>query len=157
MSEKPKKFEWDNTALIPDSMEVTFPAEVTGEEAETVKQWELSRPDLISFVAAAMEKKFVDDKGERLSFETVADSQETLLWEYMAKSSREAKDESWYKSLRLGTGGLIALVEAFLELNHLEEIMASGGNWFMLPTIRQILSEAESESSESPKPTMEPS
>jgi hypothetical protein len=42
----------------------------------------------------------------------------------------------------------------FLQLNHLDEIMASGGNWFMLPTIRKMMSEAVEENSASPKPIM---
>lgn len=158
-----KKFKWDDKALIPDSLDITFPAEVTGGDATTVKQWELSRPDLVDFVAEAMDRNFIKEikqedgtvKTERTPFKTVAGDQETLFFKYLAKSSRGTKDEKFYKNLKLGAGGLIALVEAFLELNHLDEIMASGGNWFMLPTIRQMLSEAEKESSESQKPTTE--
>ena len=165
MSETTKKFKWDDKALIRDSLIITFPIEVTDGDVETVKQWELCRSDLVDFVAEAMDKKFIQEVEqpdgttitERLSFESVAEGQEALLWKFMAKSSQGVRDETFYKNLKLGAGGLIALVDAFLQLNHLNEIMASGGNWFMLPTIRQMLLEAATESSESPKPTLEAS
>jgi hypothetical protein len=160
-----KKFKWDDSALVPDFVDVTFPTEVTGGEPETVRQWELSRPDLVDFVSEAMDRNFVQEvekevEGvmqkvtERIPFKKVSADQEALLFKYLAKSSRGAKDEKFYKNLKLGAGGLIALVDMFLQLNHLDEITASGGNWFMLPTIRQMLSEAEKDESESPKPTM---
>jgi hypothetical protein len=155
MSSETKKFKWDDKALIPDAMEITFPAEVTGGDAVTVKQWELGRSELVDFVVEAMDKQFVDDEGKRIPFKDVATDQEGLFWKFMSKSSRGVKDEQFYQNLMLGAGGLIALVDAFLQLNHLDEIMASGGNWFMLPTIRQMLLEAENVNSESPKATME--
>ena len=164
MSEK--KFKWDDTALVPDSVEITFPAEVTGKEAEAVTQYELSRPDLVDFVAEAMDKKFIKEVEtevdgvkqlvtERLPFKVVASDQEVLLFKYLAKSSRGTRDDKFYKSLKLGAGGLYALIDMFLQLNHLEEIMASGGNWFMLPTIRKMMSEAAEENSASLKPITE--
>jgi len=158
-----KKFKWDDKDLIRDFMDITFPAEVTGGDAETVKQWELCRSDLVDFVAEAMDKKFVQEvlqpdgttTTERISFRDVAKDQEGLFWKFLAKSSQDVKDEKFYKNLKLGAGGLIALIDAFLQLNHLDEIMASGGNWFMLPTIREMLLEAGNEKSESLKPTTE--
>jgi hypothetical protein len=161
-----KKFKWDDKALVPDSINITFPEEITGKEVETVRQWELARPDLVDFVAEATGKVFTKEIEkeidgvkqmipERIPFKTVATDQEALFFKYLAKSSRGVKDEKFYKNLKLGAGGLIALIDMFLQLNHIDEIMASGGNWFMLPTIRVMLSEAENEESESQKPTLE--
>lgn len=160
-----KKFIWDNAALVPDSLEITFPSEVTGGDPVTVFHYELPRVELTNFVVEGIDKKFVlevekEIEGEkrmvleRTPFTTVAAEQEALLFKYLAKSTRGKQTEKFYAKLLLGAGGLIALVDAFMRLNHLEEITASGGNWFMLPSIRAMLAEAD-DSLESPKPTSE--
>lgn len=157
------KFKWSDDALSPDSLEMVFPGSITptGEDVK-VTQWELSRPDVVAFIQEGFDRTFTHEvdqpdgtkEKKQLPFADIVKAQETLLWKYLAKSSRGAQDEKFYKSLTLGAKGLIALVDAFMHLNHLEEIMASGGNWFLLPTIRSM-SEAEEEGSESPKPTTE--
>lgn len=165
MSESKKKFQWDDAALIPDSMEITFPTEVTGGDPVTVIHYELPRIELVNFVAEGIDKKFLIEVErevdgvkkmvpERTPFKDVVSAQEALLFKYLAVSTRGKQTDKFYAKLKIGAGGLFALVDAFLKLNHLEEITASGGNWFMLPTIRAMLTEADA-SSESPKPTLE--
>jgi hypothetical protein len=164
MSES-KKFQWDDSVLVPESLEITFPAEVTGSDPVTVIHYELPRVELVNFVTEGIDKKFITEVEkeidgvkqmvvERTKFKEVVAEQEALLFKYLAKSSRGKQPEKFYAKLQLGAGALIALVDAFLKLNHLEEITASGGNWFMLPTIRAMLSEADA-NSESQKPTSE--
>ena len=164
MSES-KKFQWDDSVLVPESLEITFPTEVTGTEPVTVIHYELPRVELVNFVTEGIDKKFITEVEkeidgvkqmvmERSSFKAVVAEQEALLFKYLAKSSRGKQTEKFYAKLQLGAGALICLVDAFLKLNHLEEITASGGNWFMLPTIRAMLSEADA-NSESQKPTSE--
>ena len=164
MSES-KKFQWDDSVLVPESLEITFPAEVTGSDPVTVIHYELPRIELVNFVAEGIDKKFVHEVEkeidgekqvvlERTPFKDVVAEQEVLLFKYLAKSTRGKQAAKFYTGLQLGAGALIALVDAFLKLNHLEEITASGGNWFLLPTIRAMLSEADA-NSESQKPTSE--
>ena len=160
-----KKFVWDDSALVPESLEITFPTEVTGGDPVTVMHYELPRVELVNFVTEGIDKKFITEVEkeidgvkqmvvERTKFKEVVAEQEALLFKYLAKSSRGKQPEKFYAKLQLGAGALIALVDAFLKLNHLEEITASGGNWFMLPTIRAMLSEADA-NLESQKPTSE--
>ena len=164
MSES-KKFVWDDSVLVPDSLEIIFPTEVTGGEPVTVIHYELARVELVNFVAEGIDKKFVHEVEkeidgekqmivERTPFKDVVAEQETLLFKYLAKSSRGKQTAKFYAGLQLGAGALIALIDAFLKLNHLEEITASGGNWFLLPTIRAMVSGADG-NSESQKPTSE--
>ena len=163
MSES-KKFQWDDSVLVPESLEITFPTEVTGGDPVTVMHYELPRIELVNFVTEGIDKKFISEVErevdgvkqmvmERTAFKDVVAEQEAMLFKYLAKSSRGKQTAKFYAGLQLGAGALIALVDAFLKLNHLEEITASGGNWFMLPTIRAMLAEADN--SESQKPTLE--
>jgi hypothetical protein len=153
MSES-KKFQWDDAVLVPESLEITFPAEVTGSDPVTVIHYELPRVELVNFVSEGIDKKFINEVEkevdgvkqmvvERTAFKDVVAEQETLLFKYLAKSSRGKQTVKFYAGLQLGAGALIALVDAFLKLNHLEEITASGGNWFLLPTIRAMVLEAD--------------
>ena len=154
------KFQWDDSVLVPESLEITFPTEVTGGEPVTVMHYELPRIELVNFVTEGIDKKFINEverEGqmvmERTAFKDVVTEQEALFFKSLAKSTRGKQTEKFYSKLQLGAGALIALVDAFWKLNHLEEITASGGNWFMLPTIRAMLAEADN--LESQKPTLE--
>jgi len=174
MSEdKSKKFQWDDKALVPDTWDVTFPTEVTGGDPVQVIHYELNRTDLVDFVAEGTDNDFMrpvlgedgkpvlEEDGTprkvRAPFKEISNEQAALLWKYMAKSSRGAQTVEFYTGLQLGSNAMLALVDAFMNLNHIDEIMASGGNWFMLPTVRVLLSaeaKPESDKSESPKPTL---
>jgi hypothetical protein len=142
-----KTFKWDNTALIPDSQEVTFPKEITPEEADVkLKFLEFPKPVLVSFVNEAIDVQFLSaeegHEGERLPFQEVEPKQWDMLTKYLAEAVRGEKDQEWFKSLKLTSKGIIALVDLVIKINHLTEIVSSGGNYFMLPTVITVLSEA---------------
>jgi hypothetical protein len=147
------RFKWDDKALIPDSVEVTLPAEVTGSEKVKVKFYELSRPDLVGFVAEAIDKKFVnvnDETGDisRTPFKDVEAEQSKLLFKYLAIATKNVHSAEFFENLALTSGGLYALVSMLLTVNHLDEILATGGNWLLLPSVRTMLTE-EAEKTES--------
>jgi hypothetical protein len=138
-----KTFKWDNNSLIPDTLDVTFPKEITPDETDVkIKLVEFPKPVLVSFVNEAIEVKFINEAGDRLAFSEVEDKQWEMLTKYLAEASRGVKDQDWFKSLKLTSKGIIALVEAIISINHLTEIVSSGGNYFMLPTVIAVLSEA---------------
>jgi len=164
------KFQWDDSALVPDSIEINYPVKFnedgTVAETETVRHFELARLDLVKFIADALDKKFVREveveedgqkvtKAERVPFLEVEEEQRKLLFDGLAKTTRGKKDAKFFEKLTIGARGMDALVEMFFELNHIEEVTATGGNWLMLPTVREAMSEAEAGSSESPSATSE--
>lgn len=172
------KFQWDDSALIPESVEVNYPVEFkedgTVKKTEKILHFELARPDLVKFIAEALDKNFIrevekDFDGEkktvqeRVPFREVEAEQSKLLFEGLAKSTRGKKDAEFFANLNIGARGMDALVEMFFSLNHIQEVTATGGNWLMLPTVREALSEAETaetkttedQSSESQTPTLE--
>ena len=55
------KFQWDDSVLVPESLEITFPTEVTGGEPVTVMHYELPRIELVNFVTEGIDKKFINE------------------------------------------------------------------------------------------------
>jgi len=142
-----KTFKWDNTALIPDSQEVTFPKEITPDKEDVkLKLIEFPKPVLVNFVNEAIDVQFINSteghEGERLPFKEVEPKQWAMLTKYLAEAVRGEKDQAWFESLSLTSNGIIALVDLLIKINHLTEIVSSGGNYFMLPTVITVLSEA---------------
>jgi hypothetical protein len=171
------KFQWDDSALVPESVEVNYPAEFKEDgsvkKTDKVLHFELARPDLVAFIADALDKNFIKEVEkeidgekktvtERIPFREVEAEQSRLLFDGLAKSTRGKKDAEFFEKLEIGARGMDALVEMFFALNHIQEVTATGGNWLMLPTVRAI-SEAETAetkttedpSSESQTPTSE--
>jgi hypothetical protein len=164
-----KKFVWDDSALEPEVITVNFPVGVGkdgGKQTEEVKFIELPRKVLIEFISEAIDKDLItrtkgadgEEKIERRPLKDVATEQEKILFKYLAKgtwdgSQREVKKPEFFEKLDLSANGMANLIEMFLALNHIEEIAATGGNWFLLPQVRRI-SAAGAEESESPKPTL---
>lgn len=159
-------FKWDDKALVPDSVEVNFPLPSGGKEKVTF--YEFPRMVLVEFIAESMEKKFIETEEDgqpkkdengiivRRPFGDVADEQSDLLFKYLAKASRGAKDIDFFKEADIPSKGMYALVDMIMSINHLDEILATGGNWLMLPTVREMLSEVKAdEQSESQKPTLQ--
>lgn len=169
------KFQWDDKALIPETVEINYPVEFKDDgsvkKTEKVHHFELARPDLVSFIAGAIDKHFfieteeeVDGEKQKVTkrrpFTEVADEQAALLFDGLAKTTKGKKDAEFFTGLRLGPNGMNAIVEMFFSLNHIQEVIATGGNWLMLPTVREAISAEETQEtknpgSESPKPTLE--
>jgi hypothetical protein len=164
------KFKWNDSALVPEVIEVNYPTKFnedgTVATTENVVHTELVRKDLVEFIAEALDKNFIREvevevdgekttKPERIPFKEVEAEQAGLLFKYLAKTTKGKKDAKFFEKLEIGARGMDALVEMFFELNHIQEVTATGGNWLMLPTIRQAMSEVEAQESESQKPTLQ--
>lgn len=155
-------FTWDESALIPDTLEATLPTGSKDGEASTerVTLRELPRRHLIAFVSEAMDNRFVHDVErevdgklvkvtERLPFTEVSDTQSKVICKYLSLATDGAKKPEFFaKVLDNLTGKAIgALIDAFIKMNRLEEIAATGGNWLLLPQVRDIMATAAKEES----------
>ena len=158
-----KSFEWDDSALIPDSVEVNMPTK-DPKAKEKITFYELPRIELIAFIKEGVDTKFVKepekegDLPKAVEFAIVEETQLKVMCKYLAKSCRGAKDEDYFISLDWHPGMIKAFASLLTELNHLEEIMVSGGNWLALPAVSEALSAANKtavEESESQKPTLQ--
>jgi hypothetical protein len=146
-----KKFKWDPSCLIPDQIELDFGA--LDPKGPFIMR-EMSRNDLMDFVVESIDKKFVDEEGNRQAFVTTAREQEAVLWKYFSLSTSYGETSNkrtvkFFEELKLTGSALGNLIEAFFEINHLDEILATGGNWLMLPNVRAIQRQTEAEENES--------
>ncbi len=148
-----KKFEWDDSALIPDEFTVTFHKGTDKEEKVTF--YELPRPDLTEFLAKATERKFVDEEGNRTPVADVMNEQALFLFEYLAKATRGKKDAAWFEAQEIPVKGLAALTDGFLALCHTDDILAVGGNWLTLPMVWNATSDKEETKSPSQQPIIQ--
>lgn len=157
------KFKWNAEALIADSC--TIP--LGGEEVTFV---EFPRQTLVEFISEAMDRKFVTEEAlpeadiaagltgsieKRMPFKEVSDLQLEFLFTYLAKATEgttNPKKKAFFKDLPLTGGGLSALVEMLMNLNHIDEVLTTGGNWLMLPQAMALHAGADSET---PTPTMQ--
>jgi hypothetical protein len=162
------KFKWDDSALIPESVEIHYPVKFAEDgsvlETVTVQHFELARPHLVQFIAEALDKNFVREietevdgkkvmESKRVPFKDVEEEQRALLFDGLAKSTRGKKDAKFFEKLSIGARGMDALVEMFFALNHIAEVTATGGNWMLLPTMREAMAEAANPDSESQNAT----
>ena len=154
------EFVWDDSALQPATVDIGYP---TKDGTDKVTHYELSRTDLVEFIAAALDTDFmreVEKDGqtiqERIPFAEVSKGQLDLFFKYMAKSTRGAKKPEFFEKLEIGARGMEALVTMFMKLNHVAEVISTAGNWFMLPSVREAMNSPEEEtSSEHQKPTLD--
>lgn len=172
-----KNFVWDETVLIPESVTIPFPLlDKTGApvqddgktKTEDVVFREFTRTDLIAFmkeekdlqVVRTLEEKEkkIDPvtgdeievpKLERIPFDEVAAQHSDFVFKWLSKMTRGAKPPKFFEDLDIGTRGLGALVKMMSEVNHIEEVLASAGNWLMLPRIQEVLSQDDGESAKS--------
>lgn len=173
MSTKPEyNFVWSDGALIPASLTINFPIfnergipveEGDSIKTEAVKFYELPRTDLVQFMEESLQLKVIETldeteeredpitgdkvavpKTRKLPFTQVADEHGDLLFKYLAKMTNGAKDATYFKELPLRADGIAGLVQMFMEVNHVAEILATQGNWLMLPDIQRVLREPES-------------
>lgn len=169
MSNKPK-FQWDADALTPDVVKIDF-AKLTGtKDAEVITFYEFSRTELTDFVAGSLELKIFETEPDgsvkkdaegvdiRKKFSEVADEHSAFIFKALATATRSEKDEKFFADLPITAKGMAALVDMLLKLNHVDEVLATSGNWLMLPTVMEILgqaADAKSNESESQRTTSE--
>lgn len=146
-----KEFKWNPDCLIPDEATVDFgKADPKG----PFVMRELSRTDLLAFVVECIDKEFVDAEGKRDPFAQIAAQQADVLNRYFAASTSYGDKDNkrtaeFFAKVDIPTRAYGDLIELFFDLNHLDEIMATGGNWLMLPRVREIQKQAEAEEEKS--------
>lgn len=148
---KDKKFKWAPECIVPDSLEIDL-GQADPNGAFILR--ELSRTDLLAFVGECIDKKFVNEDGDRQPFLEVAAEQSEVIDKYLSKSTSYSGEDSknyrspeFFKTLDIPTRVYGDLIEAMFEVNHLDEILATGGNWLMLPTVREVQKQTEAENS----------
>jgi hypothetical protein len=154
-----KAFEWDDSALIPESVEVTIP--LAEGKKKKITFYELPRIELVNFIREGVEAKFIkepeteDEKPTSLGFAVIEELQLKLMCKYLSKLCREVETPEFFLGLAWHPKMINAFAHLLVTINRIEEIIATGGNWLMLPTVHEMLSAAPEESSESQKPTLQ--
>lgn len=153
------KFQWDADALVPEVIEIDF-APITGKE-DKVAFHEFPRMILTEFVEESLALKVIklkedgtpekDDDGNeiRKSFGEVEKEHSAFLFKYLAKAAKDKKTAEEFGKMDLTVKAMSGLVDMLLKLNHVDEVLATSGNWLMLPTVMAFLAEADAKSQES--------
>lgn len=166
MSKPSPQFKWDESALKPAEVTIDF-SDLTKTKDDKVTFYELPRTDLVEFVAESLEKRVVEEiknpttgevernddgsvKTKTRPFRDVEAEHSAYFFKYLAVSSRGAKDCAFFQALPLTVTALDGLVDMLLKMNHVEEVLATSGNWLMLPTIKSLFAEAD------PNPVSDP-
>lgn len=163
------KFAWDDSALIPTTIDIDFASLLTGKDAADAKVTfhEFPRSELVAFMEESLEKKIyvpdptgkLEEDGSvamiKLPFKDVESDHSAFLFKYLSIGCRGQRKAAWFEKLPLTISGITALVDMLLKLNHIEEVMASQGNFMMLPTLRDLFGAANARNSEAPAPTLE--
>lgn len=141
-----KKFKWNPECLKPSQETIDFGRELDPNGPFILR--ELSRTDLLSFIETSIEKKFLKEDGEREPFMTVVKDQEPMINKYLSLATSYGEEsnkrsEEFFAKLDIPTHAYGDIIELFFEINHLDEILATGGNWLMLPTVREIQKQTE--------------
>lgn len=157
------KYTWDHTALERDSVEVPFPGEI-----DPVVFYEFNHSTMLDYVKEiydynTMEDVEVDDPdkpGEKIterrvkSFETVHDEQKALICKYLSRATippvqagnipgqskaKPAKSVQFFENLEITTYGFSKLIEMLASINHVDELVATGGNLASLPLLLKMV------------------
>ena len=154
-----KKFKWDSTCLERDECEIDL--RNADSNGRPFKFLELSRTPLLKFVEECIDREFLNEKGEREEFTKIADSQLDVLCRYFSESTKTPslvvkgdydptmdknyRSPEFFKELDITARVFGDLIEQFFNVQHLEEILSTGGNWLMIPTVRRVQRQTESE------------
>lgn len=160
-----QKFQWDASALIPDTVEIDFSSLTDNAETpDLVTFTELSRTDLVIFVEESLELNVIklktdgtpetdeDGKQVRKKFAEVEKEHAAFLFKWLEKACQSKKKAKDFETMKLTVPAIAALVDMLLKLNHVDEVLATSGNWLMLPQAMAFLAAANAGSSESENP-----
>lgn len=163
MSEdKKSKFKWDPECLKRDEFEIDLGAADPAGTPFII--YELARGPLLEFVETCIDKNFLKEDGERRPFAEIEKEQVEVLSKVFSESTKtpsllqagdykHKKDPNYrapefFAKLDIPARAFGDLIEAFFAVQHLEEILATGGNWLMLPTVRQVQKQTEADDAE---------
>jgi len=158
---KGKKFKWDSSCLQRDECEIDLRNADPNNSPFTM--YELSRSPLLKFVEECIDRKFLKEDGEtREDFTKIAGEQAEVLHKYFSESTKTPsllqkggydpttdknyRSPEFFAGLDVPARAFGDLIECFFNVQHLEEILSTGGNWLMIPTVREVQRRAESES-----------
>jgi hypothetical protein len=142
------KLTWDDSALERDSADITFtvkPAKGKEPNKETVTFYELSRTMLSNYLRdmenVDTSKPDTTEADKRVSKELTQVSDETLpiVFKYLSISTDGVKKPEWFEGLELTSSATARLLGFMHQLNHVEEILMSQGNWAALPGIMAMM------------------
>lgn len=160
------KYQWDIAALVPEVIEVDFAKLTDKEEPQEVKFYEFTRTDLTTFVEESLALKVIETEKDgtpkkdeqnneiRKPFRDVEKEHSAFLFKWLAVGTRNAKKADYFEKLPLTATAIAALVNMLLKLNHVDEVLATSGNWLMLPTVMEFLAAADEKSNESANPNV---
>lgn len=166
-----KKFVWDSSALTPETADVPgFPVSMRKDgtvETEDLQFIEFTRTNLVDYVTEGydvemyreVEKELLDEDGtlkptkitERIPIKEIDAKQSAVLFKYLSLASwdgskRGVKPPKFFENAPLTGGQISALADMLNQINHIDAILGTGGNWLVLPTIRRLREADESES-----------
>jgi hypothetical protein len=147
------KFVWDADDLIPSEVTIKFPPIKDGkpdytapaEKQEEVTFYELPNLKLLQFVTESEnmviyqpspEDTPTERKGKYRPVQDVGREHSDFLNKWLSISCRGARSPEWFEQQELGVSAVIKLCDMISQINHVIEIMASQGNWFMLPLMQ---------------------
>lgn len=88
-------------------------------------------------------KRHPNGEPMRKSFKQVAEELDEKLYVWFAKATQNKKEESYFKSLvdedRITFGQFAFMIEVIHVINHIEEIVATEGNWAALREARMVV------------------
>lgn len=137
------KLVWDDSALERDSAEITFTVKAK-KGAEPIKEkvmfYELSRTQLSNYLndieGITVQKPPANGKKE---FEQISNETLALVFKYLSLSTDGAKSAEWFEQLALTSSATGRVIGFMHQLNHVEEILVSQGNWAALPSVTAML------------------
>jgi len=159
---KQNEFKWDDSALIPATLTVDFTPLLPEGSSEPAKVTfhEFSRTELTAFMTDGMLSNVFEMEEDGITakrdtqglpikrpFEAVEKYNSQILFEHLSVSTGRAKPPEFFAGLRFTASTMAAFLDAWMKMQHIEEVIATSGNWMMLPTITNLFAGAnESES-----------
>lgn len=136
-----KKFKFDVSALSPESVTIKL-------NDQTITFFEFGNEVLYQFIDECVsppQKENDNDKVEQTTFAENALKSTDLIYKYVALASTldESISAQFLKDLNLPPRAIGQLADMLWELNHLSDLLPTGGNFMVLPTIWRIRKDEE--------------
>lgn len=152
------KYRYDASAFVKESIRIEVPEVDNPKAKRELTFTELSHSQLHEMVHELFDINQLKTVGEgegahtqRKTFDELATEVTKPLIKWLSISTGE--DQKYFEKLchSLSTSGVSKLIEILHEVNHIEEILQTGGNLMMLPVVQRIMKVANepSESQES--------
>ena len=143
MAETEKKtYKWNPECLVPETATVDLGKDL--DPGGPFEFRELPRTDLLSFIDHCVNNKFTNEAGDRLPFLEIYKKQEAMINDYLSRSTGKKGDPNFrpvkfFETLEVPPRVYGDFLELLYQINHLEEILGTGGNLLMLPTLREVM------------------